>query len=199
MSDKKPSSKELRTVNPDDYYNYEQQFFVSKSGGSGAKTAKQKGDKTLRDIKKQQWKGSQESRQAELENVIRRVLDGFPDFKTDLERDQFLEKYVNWVAKNLTSLNPLDLAQIEIKFSKSGGPGGQNVNKRETKVSLIHQPTNIRAESDQTRSQLKNKTLAFELLQESLQNHINDWKQYLDPGQILDLELIQNLLHRLSG
>lgn len=194
MSGKKPSSKGKRKVNPDDYYNYEQQFVENKSGGSGAKAAGRKGDKTLRDIKKQQRIGSLDHRRAELESVIRQVLDDFPDFGTDLLRGQFLEKYVAWIAKNLTSLNPLDLAQIEIKFSKSGGPGGQNVNKRETKVSLIHQPTNIRAESDQTRSQLQNKNLALELLRVRLQEHVNNWKKYLSPGQIVDIKLVKKLL-----
>ncbi len=194
MSGKKPSSKGKRKVNPDDYYNYEQQFFENKGGGSGAKAAKQKGDKTLRDIKKQQLRGSQVNRQAELESVIRHVLNGFPDFKTDLLRDQFLEKYVVWVAKDLTSLNPLDLAQIEINFSKSGGPGGQNVNKRETKVMIVHKPTNIRVESDQTRSQIQNKKLALEILRERLQDHLGIWKEYLKPDQRVDIEMVMLLL-----
>jgi hypothetical protein len=196
MSGRKPSSKGLGKVNPDDFFNYEEQYIGKTSGGSGAKAAGQKGDKTLRDLKKQQWKASLENRQSELESAIRLVLDGFPDFETDLLRDQFLEKYVAWVVENLASFKPLDPAQIEISFSKSGGPGGQNINKRETRVAVLHKPTRTRVVNDQTRSQVNNRELAMEQILKRLQDHVRDWKMYLGPGQRIDLNLVRELQER---
>lgn len=53
---------------------------------------------------------------------------------------------------------------IEIETSKSGGPGGQNVNKRETSVRIIHRPTNIAVHISTERNQEQNKEKAFNIL-----------------------------------
>ena len=42
---------------------------------------------------------------------------------------------------------------LRVEYSRAGGPGGQNVNKRETAVRVVHLPTNISAHSDNQRSQ----------------------------------------------
>lgn len=58
-------------------------------------------------------------------------------------------------------LNPQDL---EISFFRSGGPGGQNVNKVETAVRIRHIPTDVVVSSQVERSQARNRERAMEIL-----------------------------------
>ena len=55
-------------------------------------------------------------------------------------------------------------SDIRVELSKSGGPGGQNVNKRETAVRVIHVPTNLSAHVTSERSQAQNKEKAIAIL-----------------------------------
>lgn len=62
----------------------------------------------------------------------------------------------------------IDEKDVRIELSRSGGPGGQNVNKRETAVRVVHIPTNISAHVTTERSQQQNKERALELLKSKL-------------------------------
>jgi len=74
-------------------------------------------------------------------------------------------------------INPSDL---KVELSKSSGPGGQNVNKRETAVRIVHIPTGLASGSDSERSQEANKEQAMKLLIGKLIKKAEDEKKSLE-------------------
>ena len=59
-------------------------------------------------------------------------------------------------------------SELEIIFQNAGGPGGQNVNKRETAVRIVHKPTGVSVHVTTERAQAQNKEKGLELIRSKL-------------------------------
>ncbi len=64
----------------------------------------------------------------------------------------------------------IDPSDLKVETSRSGGAGGQNVNKIESAVRIIHLPTGIDVRCTKERSQLKNREIAMSILASKLEN-----------------------------
>jgi len=70
----------------------------------------------------------------------------------------------------------LDDKDLKIEFSRSSGAGGQNVNKRETAVRIVHLPTGVAVSCQNERSQAQNREKAIHLLKAKIFNYLQQQK-----------------------
>ncbi|MGB2580165.1 MAG: PCRF domain-containing protein [Minisyncoccia bacterium] len=74
---------------------------------------------------------------------------------------------------------------IKIEFSRSSGPGGQNVNKRETAVRVVHIPTGIAVHVETERSQEQNREKAIQVLKGKLFKKQDDERKATESGMYI--------------
>ncbi|MDP3771820.1 MAG: peptide chain release factor 2 [bacterium] len=98
---------------------------------------------------------------------VHRLVRISPFSSQDLRHTSFalVDVMPGFVAAEEVEIKPEDL---KIDFFRSSGPGGQNVNKRETAVRITHLPTGLQSASQSERSQDQNRHTAMELVRAKL-------------------------------
>ncbi len=159
----------------------------SQRGSSGKKHPDHHGKKTSNFIRDDFVKHTHDLKITESKKNIEKVVLNFPQFGDNEDlRNRYLDRYIGWVKESLKAGKLIfrEDKDIELEFSRSSSHGGQNVNKVESAVRVVHKISNISAHNEETRDQIENREKAITILKHRLAEHLNDWALAVDGKDI---------------
>lgn len=169
---------------------------VGKGGGGGGRKGGNPighGNKTVREIEKQNIENAKENRMEDAIKEIHKELETI-----DLSSEEDRNRYLEWLSANFSKGYGEDLYQekeLEEKMVRASGPGGQNVNKVNSAVEIKHLPTGIEVKNKESRNQPENRDAAREHLNGRLGAHIDSWKNII--GESYNEGRITNVLSEI--
>jgi len=148
------------------------------------------GKKTSNFIKNDFVQHTHDLRVNKAKKNLEKVILDFPQYEENEDlRNRFLDRYIGWVKESLKHGKLIFRPEkdIELEFSRSSSHGGQNVNKVESAVRVVHTISQIAVHNEETRDQVENRERATQLLKKKLSEHLNDWSIVVDGKEIESL------------
>lgn len=154
---------------------------VERGGRGGGRSKGEKGKKTFKAIARISVENATKKRRETSENFVKKTLIHFPLSDNKEVNHQKVGEYADWLIESLKMKEPfIKISDLEYSQFKSGGPGGQNVNKVANAVLYRHKPTGLFANSKDSRNTIENRNHAAEVLYENLQDLVSNWTLVLN-------------------
>lgn len=138
----------------------------------GGKREFGRGPKARKKRRQQAAKRGKERRAEELATELQQHL------KTVIKRRENREAYRIWLEEVKPGKNIFNEEDVAIETFRSSGPGGQHMQKRETAIRAVHNPTSLSAHCEQERSQAQNRAHALKELREKVGELAQKWRDY---------------------